>query len=293
MVKHRATSQFACHWFVQFLRTAEDFIATPKYYYSERWKTKTASLDQAIVQVCIGDSYLSAIILSLRYLCTLLFHVSAVPFGFSMGFCVYARKFRSKGHNTNLSRNKALKELRSRRKCLHPAHDQACVVAVLREWDAFTKKFKLICPVAQWWSAKKSRHFEGLRVGFWCFLPNLWQCSSPCPKAFEKDGLLRFLCTEVVAFLRMEDCSAFLRKTVTGNLSTTCALPTFKCPFFVATDNLHSSSETLFVSACFAPREERLHVLAQTGRKPKWISFPVMVSRDQLGSNPDHVSRHS
>lgn len=72
-----------------------------------------------------------------------------------------------------------------------------------------------------------------------------------------------------------------------------CNLPTIKWAFFwVLTGNLHSSSETLLgVSKCFAPPEERLHVLAQTGRKPKWISFPFMVSRDHFSSNPDHVSR--
>lgn len=74
-------------------------------------------------------------ILSLRYLCTFMhFAVSCLSsFGFSTGFCVHTWKFRSKGHNTNLSRHKPLKELRLRRRCLHPAHDQACVVAVLRE----------------------------------------------------------------------------------------------------------------------------------------------------------------
>lgn len=148
----------SCHlfwWSVQF-RTAEDFIATPKYYYSERkQKQGPWSKYRWLLHFYFGEVYgffITVMIPGLiqlwkaylqesfpcdiyAHLCILHhFAVSCLSsFGFSIGFCVHTRKFRSKGHNTNLSRHKPLKELRLRRRCLHPAHDQACVVAVLRE----------------------------------------------------------------------------------------------------------------------------------------------------------------
>lgn len=168
----------SCHlfwWWVQF-RTAEDFIATPKYYYSERkQKQGPWSKYKWLLHFYFGEVYGFSSQLwfqdssnSEKHICKnpflaifMHFAVSCLSsFGFSIGFCVHTRKFRSKGHNVNLSRHKPLKELRLRRRCLHPAHDQACVVAVLREMlsPRNLNKFEFL------W---KSRHFEGLRVGFW------------------------------------------------------------------------------------------------------------------------------